>query len=588
MPTHKLPENPNIENLKKRAKALLKAARNGEQEALALISPYFGDPKKINLQSAQLVLARAYGFSSWIKLKSHIERRQKASGAVSGQLTGDQLANRFLELVTVNYGPAEESGPKRFQNALGLLSEYPEIRRENIYTAAAIGDVAEIERWLADSPGLVNQKGGSFNWEPLMYAAYARLPGSSTLDAGLRLLEHGADPNAHYMWGGQYRFTALTGVFGQGEGGPVNQPEHPDFQEFARALLTRGADPNDSQAAYNRCFEPDNTCLELLLEFGLRPGDRNNWLLQEGDDLVPSPSETLHFQLIQAIHRGYVARARLLIGHGVDLDKPDDSYDTRTKGRTPYEAALLLGETKIADALLAGGAVKSELTALDRLQVACMAGDLDAAQRLYDAEPDLERTARALQSELLCDAVKLGKRDALSTMITLGFDLNETGKRTPLHEAALKGDLELSETLLQAGADPRLRDPDYFAPPIGFAQHAGHEQVVALLDRQAMDIFTAASRGKIERVKAQLVEAPARLNQRFAEIRPNKTQPCDNDWMTPLVYAALNDRLEVVRYLLEQGGDPTVGDDAGQSLWTIAEKHSGPKVLDAIKEALKR
>ena len=586
MPTLQLPENPNLENLKKRAKGLLKSARAGDAEALALIGPYFGDPRKIGLQSAQLVLARAYGFSSWSKLKAHVERRGSKNAGSDAALTGDQLANRFLDLVTLNYGPGDLSSPARFREAQELLASHPEIGRENIYTAAAIGNVAEIDRWLDETPNAVNRKGGYFNWEPLMYAAYARLPGRSTLAAGRRLLERGADPNAHYMWGGQYCFTALTGVFGQGEGGPVNQPEHPDTQEFARALLQAGAHPNDSQAAYNRCFEPDNTWLELLLEFGLNAGDRNNWLLEDGDRLVPNPSETLHFHLIQSIHRGYAERARILIDHGVDLNKPDDSYDTRTKGRTPYEAALLLGETEIADALRTAGAHQSELSALDRFQAACMAGDFKGARRLYEEHPDLEPAARPLQNELLCDAVKLGKSDALAAMIALGFELNTPGKRTPLHEAALKGDTALLQALLRAGADPRLRDPDYFAPPIGFAQHAGHDQVVVLLDDQAMDIFTAVSRGNISKVQALLAEDPSRLEQRFADIRPNRAQDCENDWMTPIVYAALNNRTETVRFLLDQGADPQVSNGSGQSLATLAQEQALPEIHQMIRDAL--
>ena len=39
------------------------------------------------------------------------------------------------------------------------------------------------------------------------------------------------------MWGGDCRFTALTGAFGAGEQGPVNQPPHPEWEEFARRLL---------------------------------------------------------------------------------------------------------------------------------------------------------------------------------------------------------------------------------------------------------------------------------------------------------------------------------------------------------------
>ena len=40
------------------------------------------------------------------------------------------------------------------------------------------------------------------------------------------LLAHGADPNAGYLWQGlPSPFTALTGVFGRGEG---DQPPHPN------------------------------------------------------------------------------------------------------------------------------------------------------------------------------------------------------------------------------------------------------------------------------------------------------------------------------------------------------------------------
>ena len=93
------------------------------------------------------------------------------------------------------------------------------------------------------------------------------------------------------MWDGTYKFTALTGVFGQGEGGPVNFPEHPDLVPFAQALLDAGAEANDGQVLYNRCFEPNNTAFEMLLKHGLVPGDRNNWEGEYGHDV-------LHFHLI--------------------------------------------------------------------------------------------------------------------------------------------------------------------------------------------------------------------------------------------------------------------------------------------------
>ncbi len=78
-----LPQNPSLEQLKKQAKALLKAHRSGEPEACTRIQGSFPrlartPPLEISnapfsLRDAQLVLAREYGFESWPKLKRFIE-----------------------------------------------------------------------------------------------------------------------------------------------------------------------------------------------------------------------------------------------------------------------------------------------------------------------------------------------------------------------------------------------------------------------------------------------------------------------------------------------------------------------------------
>ena len=49
MQRRELPENPNLENLKKQAKSLLKAARADDHQALERVGPYYGDPKTIGL-----------------------------------------------------------------------------------------------------------------------------------------------------------------------------------------------------------------------------------------------------------------------------------------------------------------------------------------------------------------------------------------------------------------------------------------------------------------------------------------------------------------------------------------------------------
>lgn len=72
MTNRQLPPRPNLENLKKQAKALLKSVRAGDAEALRRIAPYFSDAGTFGLKQIQLVLSREYGFDSWNKLKTHV------------------------------------------------------------------------------------------------------------------------------------------------------------------------------------------------------------------------------------------------------------------------------------------------------------------------------------------------------------------------------------------------------------------------------------------------------------------------------------------------------------------------------------
>ena len=164
------------------------------------------------------------------------------------------------------------------------------------------------------------------------------------------LLEHGADPNAGYLWHGlPTPFTVLTGVFGEGEAGPRRQPRHPHTPALARLLLDSGADPNDGQALYNRMFERGNDHLELLFEFGLGSGDGGPWRAHLRD-AIASPAELVHSQLEWAVDHDMAARVVLLVEHGADVNAPF------ANGRTPYESATRNGNTEVVEYLAACGA----------------------------------------------------------------------------------------------------------------------------------------------------------------------------------------------------------------------------------------
>jgi ankyrin repeat protein len=73
--TRRLPPEPNLGQLRKQAKELLEQYRSGDPVAIAEIGKFERSPHSTTfaLNDAQRVLARAYGFESWPKLKAFVD-----------------------------------------------------------------------------------------------------------------------------------------------------------------------------------------------------------------------------------------------------------------------------------------------------------------------------------------------------------------------------------------------------------------------------------------------------------------------------------------------------------------------------------
>ena len=67
-----LPGRPNIDQLRRQARELLRAAADGEPAALARVRAF---SERVSLSAAQLAVAREYGFASWPALPAEVERR---------------------------------------------------------------------------------------------------------------------------------------------------------------------------------------------------------------------------------------------------------------------------------------------------------------------------------------------------------------------------------------------------------------------------------------------------------------------------------------------------------------------------------
>ena len=497
MSTIPLPDEPSLEQLRNRAKDLQRAVRSGDPAAVAEVAerdprvePLLASPAvgSYPLSAAQLVVARRHGFRSWARLKVHVETVATYSRFPDRMAAdaSDDRADQFLRLACLDY---DAVGPAEWASARALLAEHPELTATSVPSAAAAGDDAALAALLAADAAAANRPAGPYRWEPLLYVAYARhdpaIAGVAVVAVTRRLLAAGADPNAGFLWHGlPTPFTALTGAFGEGERGPVEQPRHPHALVLARLLLEAGADPNDGQALYDRMFGPDDSHLELLFAFGLGRGDGGPWHRRLPDALDP-PAVMVRGQLWWAVTHAMAARVRLLAQHGVDLASPFDD------GRTPTVVAATAGHPDIVDLLVELGAPPPDLSPGRAFVAAALAADRRAIDRLLADDPGVAARVRERRPSLVAWAASNGSVEGVELLVELGFDLDARGRtdvpsdqpwQTALHAAVEAGDEPMVRALLRLGADPNLHDERFDATPLGWAQHFGHDDLVALLE----------------------------------------------------------------------------------------------------------
>jgi hypothetical protein len=471
-----LPDRPNLEQLKKQAKALLHAAQADDAAALQrfLVLPALeGQSLKdvssfgLALHDAQSVIAREYGFSSWNALREEVEART---------LSFDDAVDEFVRSATGGVpGRAER-----------LLALHPGIATASLFTSLVLGDSAAVERRLRANPEVATQPGGPQNWEPLLYVCHtathkivpARLEG---LVAIARLLcSHGANPNAEYHWNWHPELprTALWGS--------VCVVNH---LPLAEALLDAGANPTDGVTGHIAGGGGNIPALELLHRFRLNvngiPGGvpplvymmfwatnsaGPRWLLEHGADPNLAWGHEGEAPMHVAARRWDVAMVELLVQHGADVRRP------RADGRTPHTLAELHGNHAIAEWLLAHGAV-NDLSPIEQFVAVCARGDGPGARAMLAARPSL-RTELGPEHHLMMQRpAESGQASVLETMLACGFDPNvgDKDKVTALHRASMAGYPEAVRVLLKFGADVNAQDGMFAASPLVWAvEGRGH------------------------------------------------------------------------------------------------------------------
>jgi ankyrin repeat protein len=472
MTATQFPERPNLEQLKRQAKDLLRSARASDPAAFARfrILPAFSHTSDaefaraaLALHDAQSVIAREHGFDSWTALRERVEDLTLEFGAAVDQ---------FIEAAT----------GRRADRAERLLEVYPGVARANLHTALVLGDAETVTALLTRDPAIAKARGGPRGWEPLHYVCYTSI-GARTpeREAGLvaiarQLIALGADPNLRFPWlHHDVHRPVLWGAVSVVGSLPL-----------AKALLEAGADPSDGVTLTLAASAGNVSALDLLLEYGAdvnrpwatdnsaplyailhwsRTADGVHWLLTHGADPDPVFGANGETPMHVVAAAWDVPLAADLAARGADISRP------RADGRTPYAVAELNGNRGVAAWLLEHGAA-ADLSPVDRLVAACSRGDRTTADALLTAHAELRGQIGAEHYAAFYGAAEKNDVPALETMLACGFDPDrgdESIGKTALHAAAMEGWPDAVRVLLDHGASVTVRDREFKAQPLLWA-----------------------------------------------------------------------------------------------------------------------
>jgi uncharacterized protein len=197
--------------------------------------------------------------------------------------------------------------------------------------------------------------------------------------------------------------------------------------------------------------------------------------------------------------------------------------------------------------------------------------DLEAAKRLLKAGADPNGLTERGVSPLSL-AIANGNAQMVSLLLTAGASANqsEVSGETPLMMAAQVGVLAVVEQLLKHGAQVDARDPNYGQTALMFAARAGAAEVVsALLAHRAnpnLATFVGPAPAFIKPNSVPGFGYGVGIIRGGVPADRGRREPAPGG-MTPLLYAARHDHVEVAKRLIAAGADANAKEANG--IWPL-------------------
>src|SRR5215211_524368 len=475
-----LPARPSLEHLKNEAKQRLKALRQQDPQA--------------KLSTAQLAVALEYGFASWRRLKAQVDgnssvhdrrifdaaragdvetvRRAIEAGFDPG--TTDDNGRTIHQIAKANRHEALELLMRRFQDR---RSHPPEIQRmiDTMLDAAEHGRTDELRQLLDAHPDLIDARGGNFQKQTALHkAAWHNHAGCVRL-----LLDRGADVRMRDYGDNAYalHFAAesadLAIVWMLVEAGSDVIGAGDDHQLGVLGWATSLRHLREDVAEY---LLAHGTKLDLWSAIALdRADDVRSFVTRDPSLLRARMSRNEHDRtpLHHAAARNRPKIVPLLLDLGADPNATDAT------GATPLTTASQEDADPAIITTLLGAGAKLDFVAAINLK------RYDLAEAMLDDEPS-RIGPQGRDTIALHLSVAKKNADAVHWLIAHGVDVNAKRilwdcNHTALHIAAGNGATDVARLLLDAGADPGIRDDKYDATVLGWAEFCEQDDIARLI-----------------------------------------------------------------------------------------------------------